>query len=140
MQSISRRNLMVAAAATTIAFSAAVPGWAKVLPKLEFLYSPFADYAPFFVAKELGFFKDFGVDVTLSPKAGTAETIQLLASGNIDAGGATWGASLFNALDRGATVAIVATLARMPDTVPSPSPFMVSQSAWDAGVQSEVGS
>ncbi|MGO4844025.1 ABC transporter substrate-binding protein, partial [Rhizobiaceae sp. 2RAB30] len=64
-------------------------------PKLEFLYSPFADYAPFFVAKEFGFFDDFGVEVTLSPKGDTAETIQMLASGNIEAGGATWGASLF---------------------------------------------
>jgi hypothetical protein len=31
-------------------------------------------------------FRDFGVEVTLSPKGGTAETIQLLASGNTEAG------------------------------------------------------
>lgn len=135
MSSFSRRHVIAGAVAATLAV-AALPGWAQDLPEIEFLYSPFADYAPFFVAKDLGYFDDFGVDVTLSPKGGTAETIQLLASGNIEAGAATWGASLFNALDRGATVSIIATLARMPDTVRSPSPFMVSQSAWDQGVRS----
>lgn len=135
MSSISRRSLMAAAAAAALAPSFALPVWAQDLPKLEFLYSPYADYAPFFVAEELGFFEDFGVDVTLSPKGDTAETIQMLASGNIEAGAATWASSLFNALDRGATVAIIATSARMPSTVPSPSPFMVSQTAWDAGIR-----
>lgn len=138
MSSISRRDLIAAAAAAALAPSFALPAWAEKQPKLEFLYSPYADYAPFFVAKELGYFEDFGAEVTLSPKGDTAETIQMLASGNIEAGGATWGASLFNALDRGATVAIIATLARMPASVPSPSPFMVSQKAWDAGIRSVV--
>ncbi|PWJ84590.1 NitT/TauT family transport system substrate-binding protein [Pseudaminobacter salicylatoxidans] len=135
MSSITRRDLMAAAAATALATSLAAPALAQSLPQVEFLYSPYADYAPFFVAKEFGFFEEFGVDVTLSPKGDTAETIQMLASGNIEAGSATWASSLFNALDRGATVAIIATSARMPSTVPSPSPFMVSQLAWDAGVR-----
>lgn len=136
MPSISRRDLVAAAAAVTFAAAVALPARAQDKPSVEFLYSPFADYAPFFVAKDLGYFDEFGVDVTLTPKNDTAETIQLLASGNIEAGGATWGASLFNALDRGATLAIIATLARIPDTVPSPSPIMVSQAAWDAGLRS----
>jgi NitT/TauT family transport system substrate-binding protein len=122
MFSVSRRDLLTAAAAASLVSLGVPEAWAQKLPKVDFLYSPFADYAPFFVAKELGFFTDFGVDVTLSPKSGTAETIQLLASGNVEAGAATWGAGLFNALDRGATVAIIATSARMPSTVPSPSP------------------
>ncbi len=136
MTAPTRRHLLGTAVAATLAASFALPGQAQDLPQIEFLYSPFADYAPFFVAEELGYFDDFGVDVQLAPKANTAETIQLLASGNIEAGAATWGASLFNALDRGATVAIIATMARIPDTVPSPSPFMVSQQAWDEGIQS----
>lgn len=135
MPLICRRDLLAATAAASIGAVAALPAWAQDKPELEFLYSPFADYAPFFVAEDLGFFDEFGVDVTLSPKNDTAETIQMLASGNIEAGGATWGASLFNAMDRGATVAIVATLARMPETTPSPSPLMVSQAAWDAGIR-----
>jgi NitT/TauT family transport system substrate-binding protein len=135
MPSISRRNLLAAAAAVSLASSFALPAWAQDKPKIEFLYSPFADYAPFFVAKELGYFDDFGLDVTLSPKSGTAETIQMLASGNVVAGAATWGAGLFNSINSGATVTIVGTLAKMPSTVPSPSPLMVSEQAWQAGIR-----
>lgn len=135
MPSIRRRDLLTAAASAALVSSFALPALAQAQPEIEFLYSPFADYAPFFVAKEMGFFDEFGANVTLSPKGNTAETIQMLASGNIQAGGATWGAGLFNALERGATVAIIATMARMPDTVPSPSPFMVSQKAWDEGIK-----
>lgn len=136
MPSIRRRDLLTAAASVALVSSLALPALAQAQPEIEFLYSPFADYAPFFVAKEMGFFDEFGANVTLSPKGNTAETIQMLASGNIQAGGATWGAGLFNALERGATVAIIATMARMPATVPSPSPFMVSQKAWDEGIKS----
>lgn len=135
MSSISRRELMAATAAAALALSFAVPAWAQEKPKIEFLYSPFADYAPFFVAEELGYFDEFGLDVTLSPKGGTAETIQMLASGNVVSGAATWGAGLFNSIHGGATVTIVGTLAKMPDTVPSPSPFMVSEQAWQDGIR-----
>lgn len=139
MKRINRRHFVVSALATAIisasGFGASTVN-AQEPVKFEFLYSPFADYAPFFLAKERGYFDEFGVDVELAPKSGTAETIQMLASGNSEAGAATWGAGLFNSIHRGATVTIVATSARMPDTVPSPSPFMVSQRAWDAGIRS----
>ncbi|MBX3530624.1 MAG: ABC transporter substrate-binding protein [Rhizobiaceae bacterium] len=135
MSSISRRIFVAAATAATMAFPFGASAWAQDKPKIEFLYSPFADYAPFFVAKELGYFDEFGLDVTIAPKSGTAETIQMLASGNAIAGGATWGAGLFNSIHSGATVTIVATMAKMPDTVPSPSPFMVSEQAWQAGIR-----
>ncbi|SEP07532.1 NMT1-like family protein [Salinihabitans flavidus] len=103
---------------------------------IEFLYSPFTDYAPFFVAQEMGMFERYGVDVSLAPKTGTAETIQLVASGNSEGGAATWGAGLFNSINMGATVTIVATMARMPESGRSPSPFMVSQQAWEDGIRS----
>ena len=130
MPLIDRRRILAAAAAPI-----ASPAWAQETPEIEFLYSPFADYAPFFVAEELGYFDEFGLDVTLSPKSGTAETIQMLASGNVVSGAATWGAGLFNSINSGATVTIVATLAKMPNSVPSPSPFMVSEQAWQAGIR-----
>ncbi|MGU3576552.1 ABC transporter substrate-binding protein [Brucellaceae bacterium C25G] len=132
---LNRRTLIAAGAAL---LSASFFGLAHAdqRPAIEFLYSPYADYAPFFIAKERGYFDDQGVDVTLTAKGGTAETIQMLASGHVQAGAATWGAGLFNSIQSGATVAIVATSARMPDTVPSPSPFMVSKAAWDAGIRS----
>lgn len=132
---IQFRTQFATAGLAALGLTLALPAVAQDKAKIEFLYSPFADYAPFFVAEDLGYFDKFGVDVTLSPKGGTAETIQMLASGNVVAGAATWGAGLFNSIHSGATVTIVGTLAKMPDTVPSPSPLMVSQAAWDAGIR-----
>jgi NitT/TauT family transport system substrate-binding protein len=102
---------------------------------LEFLYSPFTDYAPFFVAKEKGYFEDNGLDVTLTPKSGSAETTQLLAAGQSQAGGDTWGASFFNTIPQGATVAITAQLAKVPEDLSqkSPVPLIVSQERFDSG-------
>jgi len=135
MLSLTRRVFLASVAAAAAAFTLSGPVQAEDKPQIEFLYSPFADYAPFFIAKDLGYFDEFGLDVSLAPKSGTAETIQMLASGNSLAGAATWGAGLFNSIHQAATVTIVATLARMPDTVPSPSPFMVSEKAWQDGIR-----
>ena len=134
MPVISRRTLITVAAGALVVL-AAVPVSAQEPTELTFLYSPFADYAPFFVAKEKGYFDDVGLDVTLAPKTGSAETFQLLASANAEAGGATWGAGLFNAVHDGATLQIAATIARMPTSGRSPSPLLVSQQAWDAGLK-----
>lgn len=135
MPSFTRRKLLAVTAAAALAASFTGPAFAQEKTEIEFLYSPFADYAPFFLAKELGYFDEMGLDVTLSPKSGTAETIQMLASGNVVSGAATWGAGLFNSIHSGATVTIVATLARMPNSIPSPSPFMVSEKAWQEGIR-----
>lgn len=135
MTSLDRRTFLAAGAALSLA-AAGGKAFAQQKPKIGFLYSPFADYAPFFIAKEFGYFDELDLDVTLSPKSGTAETIQMLAAGNVEAAAATWGAGLFNSIHAGTTVGIVATMARMPASVPSPSPFMVSQQAWDAGIRS----
>lgn len=134
MRLINRRSALVIAAA---AFAAAAggPASAQEPTSLTFLYSPFADYAPFMVAKDKGYFDEFGLDVELATKTGSAETFQLLASANAEAGGATWGAGLFNAINDGATLQIAATIARIPTEGKSPSPLMVSTQAWDAGLK-----
>jgi len=100
------RRTLIAAGAALVSASFFGPAHADKKPAIEFLYSPYADYAPFFIAKERGYFDDQGVDVTLTAKGGTAETIQMLASGHVQAGAATWGAGLFNSIQSGATVAI----------------------------------
>ena len=96
---------------------------------LTFLYSPFTDYAPFFVAEDKGYFDELGLDVTLTPKSGSAETSQLLALGQAQAGGDTWGSAFFNSIAQGATIAVTSQLARVPDdtTLKSPVPLIVSQ-------------
>jgi NitT/TauT family transport system substrate-binding protein len=107
---------------------------------MEFLYSPFTDYAPFFVAKDKGYFEDFGLDVTLTVKSGSAETTQLLAAGQSQAGGDTWASPFFNTIDQGATVAITAQLAKVPEdpAQKSPVPLIVSQARYDSGELTSV--
>ena len=82
---------------------------------MEFLYAPATFYAPFFVAEDKGYFDDYGVDVTLATKSGTAETTQLLATGQSQSGGSTWGAGFFNSIAQGATISVVSQLAKVPD-------------------------
>lgn len=102
--------------------------------KITFVYSPYTDYAPFFVAEDKGYFDQMGVDVELVPKGGaTAETYQMMAAGEVTAGGSTWGCSFFNAVKQGTMVSIIAPMATMPLTGKSPSPLMVSKKAYDSG-------
>ncbi|MQA72910.1 MAG: hypothetical protein GEU88_00910 [Solirubrobacterales bacterium] len=42
-------------------------------------------YAPWFVAKEKGFYEDAGLDVTINPSQGAQEAVQALAAGRADA-------------------------------------------------------
>jgi NitT/TauT family transport system substrate-binding protein len=102
---------------------------------MEFLYAPATFYAPFFVAEDKGYFDAYGVDLTLSVKSGSAETTQLLAAGQSQAGGDTWGAGFFNSIGQGATISLVSQLARVPvDPEAKPvSPFIVSKARFDSG-------
>ncbi len=137
-------SLVAAASLTGVAAAQseapALPTVPETAVALEFLYSPFTDYAPFFVAKEKGYFEDSGLDVTLTIKSGSAETTQLLAAGQSQSGGDTWAAPFFNTIDQGATVAITAQLAKVPDDLAqkSPVPLIVSQARFDSGELTSV--
>jgi NitT/TauT family transport system substrate-binding protein len=101
---------------------------AEDAPKITFLYSPYADYAPFFLAEDKGYFEDAGVDVELISKSGSSgETYQQVSTGNITAGGATWGAGLFNATKAGASLSVIASVSRIPEEGKNPSPILASE-------------
>lgn len=103
---------------------------AEGAPPITFLYSPYADYAPFFLAEEKGYFEDAGVDVELVAKGGSSgETYQQVSTGNITAGGATWGAGLFNATKSGASISVIASVSRIPESGPNPSPLLASDAS-----------
>ncbi len=103
---------------------------AEEAPKITFLYSPYADYAPFFLAEEKGYFEDAGLDVELVAKGGSSgETYQQVSTGNITAGGATWGAGLFNATKSGASISVIASVSRIPESGPNPSPLLASDAS-----------
>lgn len=107
---------------------------AKESPEITFLYSPYADYGAFFLAEDKGYFDKQGVKVKLEPKGGSSgETFQLVSAGNVTAGGASWGAGLFNAVKSGASLSVLASVSRVPAEGRDPSPFMV---AADSGITS----
>ncbi len=69
-------------------------------------------------AEENGYFEDAGLDVELVAKGGSSgETYQQVSTGNITAGGATWGAGLFNATKAGASLSVIASVSRIPNPV-----------------------
>lgn len=120
-------TLFLSACSSSTAASDPTTEKAEDAPKITFLYSPYADYAPFFLAEEKGYFEEAGVDVELVAKGGSSgETYQQVSTGNITAGGATWGAGLFNATKAGASISVVASVSRIPDSGPNPSPLLVS--------------
>lgn len=119
---------VLTACGTKATGAAAAGGTASAeAPEITFLYSPYADYGSFFLAKDKGYFDDQNVKVTLQPKTGASgETYQLVSAGNATAGGASWGAGLFNAVKTGAPISVLASVSRVPDAGRDPSPFMVS--------------
>ena len=95
--------LGLAALAPASAQDVAVPEIPDTPDAMEFLYAPATFYAPFFVAEDKGYFDDYGVDVTLAEKSGRPRRSQLLATGQSQSGGETWGSGLFNSIAQGAT-------------------------------------
>ena len=74
--------LMLAAAA------AAVSAPAVAQSKLNFRlnWTPSGEHAPFFVAREKGFYRDEGLDVEIQSGSGSTTTLQLIANGSIPVG------------------------------------------------------
>jgi NitT/TauT family transport system substrate-binding protein len=60
------------------------------------------------IAKANGYFKDEGIDVTLIPFASAALMIASLATGDLDVGSGTASAGLYNAVQRGVKIKVVA--------------------------------
>ena len=87
------------------------------------------------VAEEKGYFDDYGVDVTLATKSGTAETTQLLATDQSQAGGSTWGSGFFNSIGLNSGITVVSQLAKVPEATEGKpvSPLIVSKAKFDAG-------
>ncbi|MGD9945163.1 MAG: ABC transporter substrate-binding protein [Burkholderiaceae bacterium] len=121
-----RRALIGSALTATTMSLAGFPRIAAAKDKLSLLYLPVTDYAPFFVAKEKGYFDAYGLDLDLLPKDATAETVPLVASGRVTLGGASWAAGVFNAAAAGSGVTAVAGFARVPARGRSSVHFMVS--------------
>jgi NitT/TauT family transport system substrate-binding protein len=67
----------------------------------------------YYLADALGFFRDEGIDVTLTEFKSAAQMVAPLGTGELDVGGGTVSAGLYNAVARGVDLKVVADQASM---------------------------
>src|SRR4051812_8340187 len=71
--------------------------------------------AGFFIADKKGYFRDEGIAVTMTPFASAAKMIAPLGTGQLEVGGGTVAAGLYNAVERGINMKIVADKASVKE-------------------------
>ncbi len=97
-------------------------GWAVAQPREELItfvlnWTPVADHAPYFLARELGWYKQQGVNVTIEFGKGSADSARRVDVGQADLGVSDTG-TVIVAIGRGAKLKLVAMLFdRSPYTI-----------------------
>ncbi len=94
-------------------------------------YIPIMNFAPVFVAKELGYFAEQGLDVELRTFAGGSEMIAQLATNDLNTGFGGAGPGLFNAVNQGLPVKIIAP--GHSEGNPVATPLVVAKSKCESG-------
>lgn len=103
-----RRREIVAGAAALATLSAAKPAIAQDLATVRLGVLKIGSDAPFFLAERLGYFKEEGLRIESTQFQSSETMMPLLAGGALDVGGGAPGASLYNAVIRGADIRAVA--------------------------------
>ncbi|HEX7069595.1 MAG TPA: ABC transporter substrate-binding protein [Rhodothermales bacterium] len=94
--------------------------------------------APFYIAEDLGFFKQQGIDVKLTRFASSPAVIAPLTQGQIDVAGGSPTAGLYNAIAIGSGFKIVADKAKTPKGF-GYNGLIIRQDLWDSGVKDLAG-
>lgn len=96
---------------------------------------PIAAFAPFFIARDLGYFAEVGLAVELVPNASIVELLPALAQGQLHVGGCTANVACLNFMNRRTDVQIVADLQSAGRTERSRRSVgvVVRKDLWDAG-------
>jgi NitT/TauT family transport system substrate-binding protein len=107
---MDRRNFLCSAAP---AGAAALWGCRRAAapagrPKIRVATSPYLASGSLYLTQERGYFAQAGLDVGLQEFTGTVQAIPLLAGGKVDAACLSLGATVVNAVARGAELRIVA--------------------------------
>ena len=88
--------------------------------------------APLDIAIEKGFFRDQGLDVTLQTFDSAANMVSLIGTGQLDIAAGNVSPGLFNAVERGIDLKIVASKSTEPKGY-GYSSLVVRKALWDAG-------
>jgi NitT/TauT family transport system substrate-binding protein len=122
----------VAAGAAAGAFPARVRAQGR--KPLSIGYVPSTLFAPVFVATEKGYLRDAGFDPTLNPIVAGADSMSLVAQGQIDVAAAALSAAFYNAVNRGLEVKYVASTGYQPRQG-RPSALLIRQDLYDGGLR-----
>ena len=104
---------------------------ASGLKKVSIGYIPVMNFAPMFVAKDLGYFAEQGLDVELRTFAGGSEMIAQLATNDLNVGMGGAGPGLFNAVNQGLPVKIIAP--GHSEGNPVATPLVVAKAKCESG-------
>ncbi|MBV8580038.1 MAG: ABC transporter substrate-binding protein [Candidatus Eremiobacteraeota bacterium] len=130
----SRARFLTAAAlgAAAAAFPTAI--LAQTRKPLAIGYVPSTLFAPVFVAAEKGYFREAGFDANLSPIVAGADSMSLVAQGQIDVAAAALSAAFYNAVNRGLEVKFVASTGYQPRHG-HPSALLIRKDLYDGGLR-----
>ena len=134
MSLTSRARFLAALAGGAAAGASPAPIRAQTRKALTIGYVPSTLFAPIFVAVERGYLREAGFDATLSPIVAGADSMSLVAQGQIDIAAAALSAAFFNAVNRGLEVKFVAATGYQP-RVGRPSALLIRQDLYDAGMR-----
>lgn len=109
---------------------------AAVLTAVTIGYVPVSIYAPIFVAEALGYYEEFGLDVTLQANTGGSDPIALTASGALDISAAGAGPAFWNAILQDLPITVIAP--GHQEGSPVATPLMISRDACESGSISTV--
>jgi NitT/TauT family transport system substrate-binding protein len=136
---VSFRRSVAALAGAALLLSS---GAASAADKVKIVFSATATVlsAPFFVAKDKGYYDALGLDVSIdSSLENMSDTLPLLASGQYALLATSWGASVFNAMQRNNLIRVIGTRNTLPVSGPSPMEIIVSAKDYDAGLTTAAG-
>ena len=79
---MKRRDIILSLMAAAAAVTLAAPAGAQALDKFTFRlnWTLYGEHAPFFVARDKGFYKDVGLDVEILEGSGSTTVAQLTAN------------------------------------------------------------
>src|SRR5262245_23054974 len=108
---MKRMGCRLAAGIAAVAFATA--GAAQTVTVTVGAASTTSD-APIYIAEKKGYFRDEGIDVTVTNFRSASDMVAPLGAGQLDAGAGSASAGLYNAVTRGIRIKIVADKASSP--------------------------
>jgi NitT/TauT family transport system substrate-binding protein len=130
----SRARFLGTATACTAASAFPTAIFAQSRKPLTVGYVPSTLFAPVFVAVERGYLRDAGFDATMSPIVAGADSMSLVAQGQVDMAAAALSAAFYNAVNRGLEVKFVASTGYQPRHG-QPSALLIRQDLYEGGLR-----